>query len=551
MAVIIFSMVLLGIIIFVFAEPAKAANVTRVWSQQGPDVSRLIAAPNDILDVSGGTSSVPCVASAGAPTTSCVGGSCAFDGTTLYFCGDSGSWSPISGGGGSTAPYYVQNFFSTPMWATAEETGGGLWTTAGPMLLLSSSDLSLIGSQNNITLQSAENIQLITAPVGDGSVVQVAGVLDLQYQDSTWDGAAYFDSSEIDPGFALSPPTKEDLLDADFMDDLLFQLRNVPDWPGLLSWRSTITLEGAAPMVPKLLDLSGTMNLDHLSAYAGINFITFQPTINYGSGSGTIDVSLGVTLFNGQARIVNEYPASNPYIVEGGAVYVDQFIWEGSPWSATSIHNSYRSSPVLNTNIGRATAFSCGGTGGTADALGGRYCLTAMEWSADQLANGYEAGVSLQAGMDAGIINGSPLVEPPSQPTINGNRPLTIDAAFMLVTNSVAGVVNIMSLVPGIDGQYAQIMNKTANFLLFLDGRTAGPNSNTTGFLAASCGTPNGGTTMCSGGSPTGGGCLLQQWDSIEVRYSSAADSWIQTGCAQIQSGYATYSIADLEVAAE
>ena len=108
MAIIVFSMMLFGILLFVFAEPAKAANITRVFNCTGPDCSRLIAKANDYLDMGEGTESKPCVASSGSPATSCTGGSCAFDPSagTLYFCGNSGSWGPISGGGGSTTPYY-------------------------------------------------------------------------------------------------------------------------------------------------------------------------------------------------------------------------------------------------------------------------------------------------------------------------------------------------------------------------------------------------------------------------------------------------------------
>ena len=43
MAIIVFSMMLFGILLFVFAEPAKAANITRVFNCTGPDCSRLIA----------------------------------------------------------------------------------------------------------------------------------------------------------------------------------------------------------------------------------------------------------------------------------------------------------------------------------------------------------------------------------------------------------------------------------------------------------------------------------------------------------------------------
>ena len=108
-AVVVFAMMLFGILIFVFAAPASAANITRVFDCTGPDCSRLIAKPNDYLDMSDGTDSKPCVASNGAPLTTCLAGACAYDttGNELNFCDSTGTWQPIGGGGGSTAPYGV------------------------------------------------------------------------------------------------------------------------------------------------------------------------------------------------------------------------------------------------------------------------------------------------------------------------------------------------------------------------------------------------------------------------------------------------------------
>ena len=550
MAAVIFVITLLGLLLFVFAEPAKAANITRVFNCTGPDCSRLIAKANDYLDMGEGTESKPCVASSGSPATSCTGGSCAFDPSagTLYFCGDSGSWGPISGGGGSTTPYYSKSpagFFPW-MWATDDDNGGGLQTTAGAMFLLSAGTINLnnnIYGAGNIAIQSAENIQLNTNNVGDGSVVQVAGVLDLQYLNSTWDSTTFFSEAALDPDFGMA--TIDDFADPEFVDDFLFQLRNTPTVAGLFSWTSTITIEGATgTVVPKLFDVAGTINMDHGSAFAGANYISFTPTINVGSSAGAPLLFANSVVYG--APVTNNEFASPAAVQPGFGTFVDATNWTGADWLSTSRHNSFRTSVQANTDIGRAVGFSCGPITGSGDVLGDHSCMAALDWTGAQLSAHFETGVNLQAGMDIGVKNGSPLVEPPSQPTINGNRPLTIDAAFMLVTNSVAGL-NIMSMVAGIDGQYAQIMNKTPNILYFPDSRSG----TASGFIAASCGTPNGGTTMCSGGNPTGGGCLLQRWDSIEVRYSAAADSWIQTGCAQIQSGYATYSIADLEVAAE
>lgn len=113
-AVVVFAMMLFGILIFVFAAPASAANITRVFDCTGPDCSRLIAKPNDYLDMSDGTDSKPCVASNGAPLTTCLAGACAYDttGNELNFCDSTGTWQPI-GGGSSTAPYGV---ISTGTW---------------------------------------------------------------------------------------------------------------------------------------------------------------------------------------------------------------------------------------------------------------------------------------------------------------------------------------------------------------------------------------------------------------------------------------------------
>jgi len=552
MAIIVVAMLLLGILIFVFAEPANAANITRVFNCTGPDCSRLIAKPNDFLDMTEGTDSKPCVASSGAPATSCTGGSCSFDpGTgTLYFCGDSGSWGPISGGGGSsTAPYGVQMFFTAPMWATSEELGGGLWTTAGSMLLLSAAELSLIGQQNNVTVQSAGNIQLDTNNVGDGSVVQVAGVLDLQYKNSTWDATTVFLGSGLDPNFGIA--TADDFADPEFVDDFLFQLRNTPTVASLFSWTSTITIEGATgTVVPKLFDLAGTINMDNAGAYAGANYISFTPTVNVGSGS-AVPLLFASAVVYGAPIMNNEFSAAAA-IQPGFGTFVDATNWTGADWQQSSSHNSFRTSVKANTDIGRAVGFSCGPITGSGDVLGDHSCMTAVGWTAAQLSAHFETGVNLQAGMDIGVKNGSPLVEPPSEITFNGSGALTVDAAFMRVTQDSSNI-RFITLAPGIPGQTAEIMGGGSSPVIFQDARfTPG-----TGFVAASCGTPNGGPPMCSGGVSTGGACVLYQYDSIQVRFvdsppNSQADGvWIQTGCSQIQDGYSTYSLADLEAAAE
>ena len=132
-AVVVFAMMLFGILIFVFAAPASAANITRVFDCTGPDCSRLIAKPNDYLDMSDGTDSKPCVASNGAPLTTCLAGACAYDttGNELSFCDSTGTWQPI-GGGGSTAPYGVISSTIWPypkMWGLV--TGNAWFGTSG------------------------------------------------------------------------------------------------------------------------------------------------------------------------------------------------------------------------------------------------------------------------------------------------------------------------------------------------------------------------------------------------------------------------------------
>ena len=138
------------------ATSAASAAVTRVFDCTGPDCSRLIAKPNDYLDMSTGTESQPCVSSAAAPTGACSAASCIYDTTNskLYFCGTSG-WVDISGGGGGGSPAFSAI-------TTGENTGQTLEVGSGSTL--KPKGLGLIGANRTYnTLRLMAEDKTITA----------------------------------------------------------------------------------------------------------------------------------------------------------------------------------------------------------------------------------------------------------------------------------------------------------------------------------------------------------------------------------------------------